>query len=78
MFEVCRKVVPLMETSNAGRIVNMASLAGKEGTVGPSLLDRAAAELPGLHDGPLSADDKAAIALQEAAGATTCRREGRC
>jgi hypothetical protein len=36
-------------------------LAGKEGTIGALQLDRAAAELPGLHDGPLSADDRAAI-----------------
>lgn len=32
VFQVCRQVVPLMRTANAGRIVNMASLAGKEGT----------------------------------------------
>lgn len=32
VFEVCRQVVPAMHASGAGRIVNMASLAGKEGT----------------------------------------------
>jgi 2-dehydro-3-deoxy-L-rhamnonate dehydrogenase (NAD+) len=32
VFEVCRKVVPLMRAADGGRIVNMASLAGKEGT----------------------------------------------
>jgi 2-dehydro-3-deoxy-L-rhamnonate dehydrogenase (NAD+) len=31
-FEVCRHVVPLMKGSAHGRIVNMASLAGKDGT----------------------------------------------
>jgi 3-oxoacyl-[acyl-carrier protein] reductase len=32
VYEVCRKVVPLMRAAGHGRIVNMASLAGKEGT----------------------------------------------
>ena len=32
VFEVCRHVVPAMHAAGAGRIVNMASLAGKEGT----------------------------------------------
>lgn len=32
MFEVCRAVVPALRLSDAGRVVNMASLAGKEGT----------------------------------------------
>lgn len=32
VFEVCRQVVPVMEKAKHGRIVNMASLAGKEGT----------------------------------------------
>lgn len=32
VYEVCRKVVPLMRAANQGQIVNMASLAGKEGT----------------------------------------------
>jgi 3-oxoacyl-[acyl-carrier protein] reductase len=32
VFEVCRLVVPLMLQSGYGRVVNMASLAGKEGT----------------------------------------------
>jgi 3-oxoacyl-[acyl-carrier protein] reductase len=32
MFEVCRAVLPALRRSDAGRIVNMASLAGKEGT----------------------------------------------
>jgi 3-oxoacyl-[acyl-carrier protein] reductase len=30
-FEVCRQVVPLMKRSGYGRVVNMASIAGKEG-----------------------------------------------
>ena len=32
VFEVSRQVVPVMRRSHAGRIVNIASLAGKEGT----------------------------------------------
>jgi NAD(P)-dependent dehydrogenase (short-subunit alcohol dehydrogenase family) len=32
VFEVCRHVVPHMRRAGSGRIVNMASLAGKEGT----------------------------------------------
>jgi 2-dehydro-3-deoxy-L-rhamnonate dehydrogenase (NAD+) len=32
VFEVSRQVVPIMRRSRLGRIVNMASLAGKEGT----------------------------------------------
>lgn len=32
VFNVCRAVVPAMRERNAGRIVNIASLAGKEGT----------------------------------------------
>ena len=32
MFEVCRQVVPLMKRTGYGRVVNMASLAGKNGT----------------------------------------------
>ncbi len=32
VFEVCRQVVPLMQQTGYGRVVNMASLAGKDGT----------------------------------------------
>lgn len=32
VFEVCRQVAPLMQRSGYGRIVNMSSLAGKNGT----------------------------------------------
>lgn len=32
VFNVCRAVVPLMRSAGRGRIVNIASLAGKEGT----------------------------------------------
>jgi|RhiMetdeSRZDD1v2_1073273.scaffolds.fasta_scaffold32112_2 2-dehydro-3-deoxy-L-rhamnonate dehydrogenase (NAD+) len=32
VFEVCRRVVPLMKQSGWGRIVNMASVAAKEGS----------------------------------------------
>jgi NAD(P)-dependent dehydrogenase (short-subunit alcohol dehydrogenase family) len=31
-YEVCRHVVPLMKRSGYGRVVNMASIAGKEGS----------------------------------------------
>lgn len=31
-FKVCRAVVPIMQQRNHGRIINIASLAGKEGT----------------------------------------------
>ena len=31
-YEVCQRVVPLMKRSDCGRIVNMASMAGKEGS----------------------------------------------
>ena len=31
-YEVCQRVVPLMKTSDYGRVVNMASIAGKEGS----------------------------------------------
>jgi NAD(P)-dependent dehydrogenase (short-subunit alcohol dehydrogenase family) len=31
-YQVCRQVVPLMKRSAYGRVVNMASIAGKEGT----------------------------------------------
>ena len=31
-YEVCQRVVPLMKRSNYGRVVNMASIAGKEGS----------------------------------------------
>lgn len=42
VFEVCRQVVPLMKQSGYGRVVNMASLAGKDGT--PSMSAYAAAK----------------------------------
>jgi len=42
VFEVCRQVVPLMKQANYGRVVNMASLAGKEGT--PSMSAYSAAK----------------------------------
>lgn len=32
VFEVCQQVVPLMKKADYGRVVNMASLAGKDGT----------------------------------------------
>jgi 3-oxoacyl-[acyl-carrier protein] reductase len=42
VFEVCRQVVPLMKQADYGRVVNMASLAGKDGT--PSMSAYAAAK----------------------------------
>lgn len=32
VYEVCRQVVPAMQRAGTGRVVNMASLAGKDGT----------------------------------------------
>ncbi len=43
VYEVCRHLVPLMQKSGAGRIVNMASLAGKEGTPNASAYSAAKA-----------------------------------
>ena len=42
VFEVCRQVVPLMKQAGYGRVVNMASLAGKDGT--PSMSAYSAAK----------------------------------
>lgn len=42
VFEVCRQVVPLMKAVGYGRVVNMASLAGKDGT--PAMSAYAAAK----------------------------------
>ncbi|MBN3722994.1 SDR family NAD(P)-dependent oxidoreductase [Burkholderia sp. Ac-20379] len=42
-FHVCRHVVPAMRTAKAGRIVNIASLAGKEGTPNASAYSAAKA-----------------------------------
>ncbi|MFT5708748.1 MAG: NAD(P)-dependent dehydrogenase (short-subunit alcohol dehydrogenase family) [Oceanospirillaceae bacterium] len=35
-FRVCRAIIPIMQQHNDGRIVNIASLAGKEGTANAS------------------------------------------
>ena len=43
VFEICRQVVPLMRRHDYGRIVNMASLAGKEGTPNASAYSAAKA-----------------------------------
>jgi NAD(P)-dependent dehydrogenase (short-subunit alcohol dehydrogenase family) len=43
VFEVSRQVVPVMRRAGWGRIVNMASLAGKEGTPGLSAYSAAKA-----------------------------------
>jgi 3-oxoacyl-[acyl-carrier protein] reductase len=42
-YHVCRLVVPAMRRANAGRIVNIASLAGKEGTPNASAYSAAKA-----------------------------------
>lgn len=42
-YEVCRAVVPVMRAAGAGRIVNIASLAGKEGTPNASAYSAAKA-----------------------------------
>ncbi len=61
-FLFCRAVVPGMLARGYGRIVNVASIAGKEGN--PTLL-------------PYSASKAAVIALDEVAGQGT-RGEGGC
>lgn len=43
VFETCRHVVPHMRRANTGRIVNIASLAGKEGTPNASAYSAAKA-----------------------------------
>jgi 3-oxoacyl-[acyl-carrier protein] reductase len=43
VFEVCRRVVPLMKRSGWGRIVNMASVAAKEGFTNLSAYSSASA-----------------------------------
>jgi len=43
VYEVCRNLVPLMMRAGSGRIVNMASLAGKEGTPNASAYSAAKA-----------------------------------
>lgn len=43
IFQVCRAVVPVMRTAQHGRIVNIASLAGKEGTPNASAYSAAKA-----------------------------------
>ncbi|MGJ7543240.1 SDR family NAD(P)-dependent oxidoreductase [Variovorax sp. LT1R16] len=43
VFNVCRAVVPTMRAAGAGRIVNIASLAGKEGTPNASAYSAAKA-----------------------------------
>lgn len=42
-YEVCRNLVPIMQRANRGRIVNIASLAGKEGTPNASAYSAAKA-----------------------------------
>ena len=42
-FKVCRAVTPHMQKANTGRIVNIASLAGKEGTPNASAYSAAKA-----------------------------------
>src|SRR4030095_6351696 len=43
VYNVCRAVVPLMRQAGQGRIVNIASLAGKEGTPNASAYSAAKA-----------------------------------
>jgi len=47
-FQVCRAVVPVMKTAGQGRIVNIASLAGKEGTPNASAYSAAKAGILAL------------------------------
>ena len=55
--ELSESEVALLRTKFAG-------LQSQEGTIDSSQLKRVAAELPSLHDGPLSADDEAAISAE--------------
>jgi 3-oxoacyl-[acyl-carrier protein] reductase len=48
VFEVCRRVVPLMRRSGWGRIVNMASVAAKEGFTNLSAYSSASAGVVAL------------------------------
>lgn len=47
-FHVCHAVVPMMKQAGFGRIINMASLAGKEGTPNASAYSAAKAGVIGL------------------------------
>lgn len=47
-YHLCRSVVPVMEAAGFGRIINMASLAGKEGTPNASAYSAAKAGVIGL------------------------------
>ena len=47
-FNVCREVVPLMKIRNYGRIVNIASIAGKEGNPNASAYSASKAAVIGL------------------------------
>jgi 2-dehydro-3-deoxy-L-rhamnonate dehydrogenase (NAD+) len=47
-FNVCREVVPLMKPKNYGRIVNIASVAGKEGNPNASAYSASKAAVIGL------------------------------
>ncbi len=47
-FNVCRELVPLMKTRNYGRIVNIASIAGKEGNPNASAYSASKAAVIGL------------------------------
>jgi 3-oxoacyl-[acyl-carrier protein] reductase len=48
VFEVCRRIVPQMRKRDRGRIVNIASLAGKEGTPNASAYSAAKAGVMAL------------------------------
>lgn len=47
-YHLCRSIVPVMQQAGFGRIVNMASLAGKEGTPNASAYSAAKAGVIGL------------------------------
>ena len=51
VFEVSRRVVPLMKRSGWGRIVNMASVAAKEGFTNLSAYSSASAGVVALYKG---------------------------
>jgi 2-dehydro-3-deoxy-L-rhamnonate dehydrogenase (NAD+) len=66
-FLCCKAVVPLMRARNAGRIVNLASIAGKEGNANMTAYSAAKGAVIALTKAP-SAAKGAVIALTKALG----------
>ena len=73
VFYCCKAVVPFMEKNNYGRIVNIASIAGKEGNPNASAYSTAKAGVIGLTKslGKELADKNIAVNAVTPAGANT-------